>query len=423
MKIRFNSASIIFTTLVSASGIVALAGCSADSSTPVSSVAPSAVAGAIATATSAITSANPVKYSAPVSSTSYNGGNVEIEANAGMTNSWFTNLDTSVSNLYCGGGSVCGGAGQPDNNSSPKKWLANMLDPAFTSSGGSSVGLMGRLAGAVGLPCVVGQIMGGSGLPAVGSTSLTVTPAAVVAANTVCGSNLSITQSFTTTITVTDVSANNGGLFDRRLVVVTPDGSTQDLFIKTGAMIRIMTTQNNTAQGYPYFNRYYVDYDTATKIGRFEGIERGFPSTNGQTAGFYFYRMWVNQSTNEVRIMGQNGGLSYAGATLSRSQSVMVGGSGNFKQQFATFEILNSTGAGITAGEDNIGCIDMNVGTVSSSSACTGAGRTFDLNTNAYAVVNTTVYGINTLGGWTKNETIAAPTFDDTSIFSAAPMN
>lgn len=407
---------------------VAVAGCSnsSDSSSP--SVAPSALASAIVTVNNKVAQADLAKYSTTVTTASLpemiapmSAGPIRTMAATNMTSSQWTSVLANVSNLYCGSNTACdGGAGEPDSTSSPKKWLDNMLDKSFKNSNDASVGLMGRLNAAVGFPCMVAQVLGGSTLPAADTYTKTITQSDLDSANSVCGTNNTIQgDSMDVTITVTDVT----GSFDKKLHIVAAAASLdQYLYVKTsGTTTRVMTVESYTRDGVPQLSRYYADYDSSTKLAHFEGISRGFPDNDGENGGFYFYRVYVDETTKEVRILGQNGGIARASGTTSRQQSTMVGGHGNFNESLATMAFLTKDNSGATAA-DLIGCINMDTGDLDSGGACSGRAVDLTAASGADDLINTRVFNLNQ-GDWTTDETIPAMSFDATTIFAADATN
>jgi hypothetical protein len=330
-----------------------------------------------------------------------------------------------VGNLYCGS-TGCGGSGQPGFSSSPALWVKNMLDPNFVNSTGSSVGLMGRFVNAVSQSCVIGYALGG--IPDVGTQTITVTTAIIAAANTQCNTNVTLpngVSSLTITFTTTDASTLGTGTFDRKISMVSSDGNVnQVLWIKNdGTNIRIMTSESNTTQGYPYQNRYFADYNVSTQVARFEGVEGGFGDTNSPTqVGYYFYRIWTNQSSGEVRILGQNGGVQDTNGTRVLEAHTAVVGAGNYNQTDATIQIVatndNSTFF------DETGCVNMNTGVVdaSTSGACSSWSVNYSPGSTSYNMVNTTALAY-TASQWKRDGTIGTIQFDDSTIYTATPTN
>jgi hypothetical protein len=245
----------------------------------------------------------------------------------------------------------------------------------------------------------------------------------LAAANSVCKSNLTAPTPFDLTVVITDISA--GSIFDRK-VHITGSGIDQNLLIKDDAdFTRILTTEANSDSGYPYLNRYFIKYDKATTIATFEGLERGYPTSTSTSGGYYFYRVYTNDSNQEVRILAQNGGVSYSASaptTGALDASTMVGGAGNFGLQNATMAFLVRDSSAATS-LDAIGCVDMSAATVGGTGACASYPIT-DVTSGGAAdtLINTTAFG-TVESAWTRDETISDLSFDDSSIFTAAPAN
>lgn len=394
-----------------------------------STASASATAAAIVAASAQIQQANIANYPAATAFTDddeYLSSEEGLFAQSNLVSSDWTTVNANINNLDCGSGTACGGAGQPATNSSLKKWLDNMLDPKFVNTNSASVGLMGRLQNAMTMPCIIGQALGGTSLPSAGTYNLSITTADMTVANTVCKSNLTLQSSpMNVTVTVTDVSATNAGMFDRKVHIVLTGVFDQYMLIKDNASVtRVLTSEANTNQGYPYMNRYFIKYDKGTKVGLFEGLERGYPA-NTQQGGFYFYRVYVNETSQDIHAMGQNGGVNGDGsATGVLTARTLFGGSGNFAQSNATMAFLVKDAAG-TAQVEKIGCINMsNIGgDVASAGACPSLPMTtLTSGGTTDALVNTTVFG-KTQAQWNVSETIADLAFDGSTIFTAAPAN
>ncbi len=425
MKQFFGSVFLVGVVTMAASGCSG--GGSSDS--PSAAVAAAGAAKVMTVIADKVGQADLAQYSATFMEAKRKPTSIGVLSTPGDLSSTEWLDDTLVSNLKCGG-SGCGSG--VSAQSSLQTFVDNMLDKDFTnydpSGEGASVGLMGRFYNAIYFSCAISQILAmktgaTDALPTPGTFTLTITAADLTSANSVCGSNLSLHSgetSFESTVVVTDVSAINGGLFDINIALTTPDGESESLLVKKSATyLRVLDSQVYPHDGYQHLSRYYATYDLSNGVVRFEGISRGLVDTDGQMGGYYFYRVYMDDTTKDVSLLGQNGGTSFASGSLSNSGRILMAGLANIDVPNATLGFSVSDGP--TYGVENQrACINMSTGAHVSNGVCSG--HTLDL-TAAEALINTDIFALDTIGDWTFDETISDLSFTGSTIFTAQPAN
>lgn len=433
------------TSFVSIS-LVIFTGLAACSKSDDATVAPNAIAGAINAVSEKVQQADVAQYSSSSSITSVrnflqqNNAVVPFVAPGTLAANTWNNTSSvlPVSNLYCGGGACS------PNQYALKDWIVDMLSPTFVNSNGASVGLMGRFTAAVGFACQIGQMLGGgTTLPAATTSTqtLTVDLATFNAAGAICGrpAQDSLGENGETSISVNYDIADVTGTFEKRFHFVSA-GFDQYLYIGlSGGVYSVLSAEQNPDRP-THFNRYYASYDTNSSEARFEGIEKAFPITHiGDDAqgGFYFYRVYVNDSTKDISILGQNGGITCTASSGSACTTMtqltnrtLVGGTGNTEVANATLGFYVGNGATTydSLAENSLACIDMTTGTHQSTGSC-GPYPLTNL-ANAETMVNSGD-GLGSTGsaysllrsGWKTDETISALTFTGTTIFTVNPTN
>ena len=345
-----------------------------------------------------------------------------------MTSNYWTTAAT-IQNMYCGGDQTCGGESQ---FASPKDFFDDQLNKSFQTlpgnghSEGAYVGAMGRLYSTMQMSCAIVYMIGSSGgLPSVQTVTESITNARLQPANAFCGTDLQLpVEPLEVTMTVTEVT----GQFSRRINIKSA-AFDNDLFLyDDGTVKRIMKAETSNEGSYNLDSRWFVESDNSSKLVKLEGFERAFitQANQGNNGGtLTYYRMTVDEGTNDVGVWGFYGTNKYISGTLKLNSGIMFGGRGNKDQSDASigFAELDSTAQDGTlrSGHPYIGCINTGTGAFVSGGACSAHALTASEMETSLTMVKEKIMAKSSLSDWKRDETVTAVTYTRANMMTADP--
>jgi hypothetical protein len=349
-----------------------------------------------------------------------------------MTSSYWTSAAT-IPNMYCGGDQACGGESR---FASPKDFFDDQLNKDFKTlpgggnSEGAAVGVMGRMRNAMQLSCTLMYHLGASGgLPAAQTTTLSMTNAKLAESNAFCGGNLQLPQEpMETIVTVKEVS----GQFSRHVNIKSPFFENNIYLHDDGNVKRVLSNEISSSeekiQSYNLHSRWYLQYDSSSKVSKLEGFERRFITTTsqGNNGGtLTYYRLTADENTNNVGVWGFYGTSKYTSGTLKLNSGTMFAGRGNKSQTNATigFAELDSSAqdGSLRSGHPYVGCIAMDQGTFVSGGACSGFVMTASELTDSLTMVKDKIMAKSATSDWKFDENVSSLSFTIDNMTSLDP--
>lgn len=234
-----------------------------------------------------------------------------------------------------------------------KEWMGHQISESAVRENDSSISILGRLKGELGVFCAIGVALGNSNdYPADGAQSATITAEAVSKISSQCDFDASSAQGMTMNFTVS--TPTNTTHYDKKVVLNPPNGGTQTVWFRsTSTSINVASVEEYTNNSTNYIGRTVVAYDKSNNILRAEYISGVDTTSLSNGDRIEFSRILYDEGNDEGYIMS----MMFEDDTTDTTTEYILTGKPQTSGAKFSLSFLSSTFSGLATSSEMQACI------------------------------------------------------------------